>query len=263
MQSDITRNVKLRDIIYMYSEESKQTSAEFLRLWRMAFRGFTQMGLMAFWEPRTVEIAVNANLTATLPTDYIQWVKVGQFNRNGELQTLMINEDLTTFKDVHPSRVSLIQPEITASSGALLSDYWFDGNGLYFNDSGGVVPFRGFGLGSHLLQPGQCRFDMDNNCIVLGQDYQWPHVVLEYISAPEKNDDYSIPIQFQEAMIAWLAWRDIINIPSSNRSNRGMVQSAALQFKSQLALAKKMYRPFHLQQAEQYFREAQKLAIKG
>lgn len=259
MQNTINNKVKLKDVIFMYSEESKQTSGEFLRLWRLAFRGFIKMGLMSFWAPKTILIPVNGNLTATLPGDYIKWVAVGTFNEQGEFQTLRINEDLTIFKDVDPNRISQIQPETNQMADIILWNAWYNGN--YTSDSfgHGYAQAPPFGLGSKLLQPGQCKVDEENYCIVLGKNFMLQHVALKYISSPEADDDYAIPLQFQEAMIDWLGWKDIQRIPGK----MGMVDRAANIFKASLKVAKKMYEPFRIQEANQYFREAQKLAVKG
>ena len=98
-QNYIKQNVKLSDCVNMYIDESRQTSKEFRRLWALAFRGLTDIGLDVSWSPKQTLIDVNSNLTATLPIDYINWVRVGVFNAFGELATLRVNEQLSTYKD--------------------------------------------------------------------------------------------------------------------------------------------------------------------
>jgi hypothetical protein len=260
----IHRTIKLKDIVFGYSELSKQSDAEFLRLWRIAFKGFKFMGLNGFWQPKTISIPVNKNQTATLPADYIQWVKIGCFNHAGEIQTLRVNENLTTFKDTDSDRLKQIKPEITELLPSFLSDAWFADGMSYYGDGEDVCDTsQNFGVGSRLIQPGECKVDEVNNCVVLGTQYQYPYIILEYISSPEKDDDYGIPIQFELAMEAFLAWQDIIYVPATGHVGNNNVAMRARYFKSQLAVAKQAYKPFRLQEATQTFIESQILGIKA
>lgn len=259
----IQRLIKLRDVIFFYIESAKQTEAAYMRLWRIAFRGFEQMGLNAFWEPLTVSLPVNPNKTADLPSNYLQWIKIGQFNSAGELQTLRVNEQLTTFKDNDPNRVSQITPEIQS---ALCGEGWYgvsgDGGFTGAGISDGYSYQPEFGLGSRLVQYGECKVDTQNQVIILNTNYEYQHVVLEYLCSPEMNDDYQIPIQFKEAMIAWLGWQDVMYLPATGHVGNNAARYRANIFRAQLSLAKKMFKPFRLQEAMQYFVEGETLAIK-
>ena len=112
IENQIERNVKLSDCVMMYIDESKQTTREFRRLWALAFRGLTDIGLDVSWTPKTTLINVNANLTADVPTDFIDWVKIGVFNSLGEVATLRVNEQLTTYRDNVSTRLTDIQSEV-------------------------------------------------------------------------------------------------------------------------------------------------------
>jgi len=263
MPAPINDKIKLKDIIFMYSEASKQNEGEFLRFWRIAFRAFIQMGLNAFWEPITTQLVVGANKTALLPVDLIQWIKIGYFNYGGELATLRVNNDLTTYKDNSANRLTDITPEVQQ---ILTSDCWFDINQFTgvqgFGWSGLSGYAQRFGAGSHLVQPGECRVDMANRVIVLNPNFQYPNIIIEYLSSPEQNDDYAIPLQFQEAMIAWLGYQDIAYMPATGHVGNANIQMRANMFKSQLSLAKRMYKPFRLQDAYQQAVEAQSLGLK-
>jgi len=88
-------------------------------------------------------------------------------------------------------------------------------------------------------------------------------VYLMYLRSPSQSFDYEIPMQYEEAMIAWLAYQDISNLPSTGHVNNNNVAMRAKTFASQLKLAKKMYRPFNIAEAEQYYRQSFLYGVKG
>lgn len=259
MASSITPNIKLRDIILMYSEAAKQSESSFLRYWRIAFRGFQQMGLNSFFNVRTISIPVNKNKTATLPDDFLKWVKIGNFNDTGELQILSVNTSLTTFKDNNPNRLGDIATEVGTTTAVVGNDFF----PVSSNNIEGYYNVDNFGVGSRLLTVGECRVDMANRVILLNTSFPYPHVILEYMPSPEQDDDYEIPMEFQEAMIAWLGWQDVQYAPMNNRNNIGIRKSAAENFKNQLRVAVKAYKPIRIQDISLQFREAQRYVVKG
>ena len=262
MAAPISSSIKLRDCIFSYMESSKVPETDFLRLWRMAFRGFKQMGLNGFWEPVTERITVNDNKTATFPANCIVPIKVGQINAQGEFQTLAVNNDLTNYKDLSSNRIADLTPEVQE---ALIGPAYFNNYGFYGNNVGedGLSGEPDFGLGSHLLQPGECKIDKTNRVIILNTNYQYPHVFFMFLGAPDQNTDYEIPLQYEGAMIAWLAWKDIEHMPATSHMAGNAAIMRQKNFGIQCRLAKKMYKPFNITEANQLWREKIKYAIKG
>lgn len=255
IENQIERNVKLSDCVMMYIDESKQTTKEFRRLWALAFRGLTDIGLDVSWSPKTTLINVNANLTADVPTDFIDWVRVGVFNSSGEIATLRVNEQLTTYRDNVSTRISDIQAEFNETINFDQYPFWVGG----WDDTYEHY----FGAGSGLIQAGECKFDKVNNLIVLDPHFEYTQVVLEYISSPIMDDDYAVDLKCQEALIAWLRFKDIQSLPSNRMVNISEKQFRQREYFLQKKLARKRVKPFRLQVSEQYSRESQRLAIKG
>jgi hypothetical protein len=218
MPNQIDQFVKLQEVIFLYMESAKKPETEFLRLWRMAFRGFTQMGLNAFWQPKTVSLPINANRTVTLPSDFIQWIKVGQIT-GGLVVTLKNNQALYTATQTFEGVADIIG-----------SDVWF---------SGYVPVCRSEAAAS-------AEFKVMNGYILLNSGFEGDAILLEYICSPQRDNDYEIPIQFQEAMIAWLAWQDKNYLPSTSHVGNGNIQMLQANFRAQVKLARKMYKPFRL-----------------
>lgn len=256
--------IKLKETIFSYSEAAKQSEAEFKRLWRHAFRGFKQMGLSVFWAPKTVLLSVDPDTkTAEIPEDIIQWIKVGQFNAAGELQTLRVNEQLTLFHDALPSRLSDIQPEIGDAAGALQSELWYNGfDGFTGGNQVGYGNQSPLAYGSKMIQYGECILDMAQRRIVLNPLYFWQEVVLEYVPSPEMDDDYSYPMQFEMAMMTWLGLWDIAFLPSTTHVGNNNIGMRMKMFKGQLGLAKRLFKPIRMQELWQELIEGQNMGIK-
>jgi hypothetical protein len=261
MPAPITSTIPLKQCVYGYSEAARQSDSEFLRLWRMCFRGFKQMGLNAFWQPKEYNLLVNQdNMTADIPEDCIQWIKIGRFNWGGEFQTLRVNEELANFHDALPSRFADIAPEIQQSWPYLMGDQWYGSGGDFFN--GRYPSGTAFGLGSRMIQYGECKVDWEQRVIILNQFYPYEHVVLKGVSAPQLDGDYEVPMQFEEAMIDWLSWQDTKHVPVNTHVGLNDKNMRARQFKASLDLAKKMYKPFRLQEFAQIAVESVSLGVK-
>lgn len=254
--NQIERMVKLSDCVNMYIDESRQSSKDFRRLWVLAFRGLTDIGLDVSWTPKTTLINVNANLTANVPIDFIDWVRVGVFNSFGEIATLRVNEELTTYKDNNPNRISDIQSQVGQDANYLQYPYWWGGW-----DDNGYEHY--FGAGSSLIQAGECKFDKNNNIIILDPYFAYTQIVLQYIASPIMDDDYAIDLKCQEALIAFIRWKEIQSLPSNRMVNISEKQLRQKEYYSQKKLARKRIKPFRMQISEQYSREAERLAVKG
>lgn len=254
--NQIERMVKLSDCVNMYIDESRQSSKDFRRLWVLAFRGLTDIGLDVSWSPKTTLIDINANLTANVPIDFIDWVRVGVFNSFGEIATLRVNEELTTYKDNNPNRISDIQSQVGQDANYLQYPYWWGGW-----DDNGYEHY--FGAGSSLIQAGECKFDRNNNIIILDPYFAYTQIVLQYIASPIMDDDYAIDLKCQEALIAWLRWKDVQSLPSNRMVNISEKQLRQREYYAQKKLSRKRIKPFRMQISEQYSREAERLAVKG
>lgn len=199
--TDITQYVSLKTVVSYCLDENDQSIGSFDKYWILAFRGLIDMMLDVTAEPLTVRLPINGNKTVTLPSDYLSWVKIGILNNNGEVSTLKINNALTTYKDTNSNRLQQLTADISDSFPFLLSNPFY----LNFYYNGQYQPL--FGVGGGLLQFGECRVDDKNNLIILPPDFRFDSIILEYISSPQKNGDYQIPIVCQEAVIAFIKWK--------------------------------------------------------
>jgi hypothetical protein len=97
----------------------------------------------------------------------------------------------------------------------------------------------------------------------LNENFGYAYLMLEYLSAPQEGQQYYIPIQFKEAMIAGLAWLDIRSLPSSRRGNLGDKRDRRHEFYNQRRLGWARYRPFSLIEAYEWSLSNQRLSVKA
>lgn len=199
--TDIQKYVPLKTIVSYCIDEEEQSLGSFDRYWVFAFRGLVDLLFDVTAEPITVRLPVLGNKTVPFPADYISWNKIGILNNNGEVSTLKINNALTKYADSNPNRVQKLTSDITDTYPLLINNPYY----LNYYYNGIYQPL--FGVGGGLVQYGECTIDEDNNLIVLNPEFRYDAIMLEYISSPEKNGDYTVPLYTQEALIAWIKWK--------------------------------------------------------
>lgn len=201
MPTDIQQYVPLKTIVSYMVDENNESIGSFDRAWVLGFRALVDMLFDVTAEAITVRLSVSGSKTVAFPSDYLAWVKIGILNANGEVSTLKINNALTTYKDTNPNRLEKLTADITDAAPLLLGSPFY--LNYYYNNT--YQPL--FGVGGGLIQYGECRVDDKNNLIILAPDFRFDSIVLEYISSPEKNGDYQVPIIAQEAIIAFIKWK--------------------------------------------------------
>ncbi len=256
--------IELDSIINDYISESEQSVHKYFKLFHIAFRGMEQLGLDAFYQVKSVELPISANGTVTLPADYQTYSKVGIFNGAGELAPLAYNSNLSNFADQNPQRLSRVQATSVLSSSyngsPVYCNYWYDGGyrNIYGVPSGNFIGDFKIDNAAGVILLGNYNLTADNGSPAMGG-----YVVLEYVASPQPDQPYYVPVQFREAIIAWLAWRDIQNLPPSPR--RGYVTDKAAkkkEFYNERRLAIGRYKPFRLSEAYQVHLEGQRMCVK-
>lgn len=201
MVSDVGKYTPLMQIVAMFIDENGKSISDMDRCWIIALRGLVKLNYAFAAEPKTLRIPKNGNQTVTMPPDCLSWTKIGVLNENGEVVTVKVNNSLTTWKDQNPNRISALMPDVNNGVGDLAAapfyaNYFY--NGAYCNL---------FGLGGGLIQYGECRVDDAHGIVVLNPDFRYDSIIFEYISSPEKDNDYNVPTYLQEAIIAFIAWK--------------------------------------------------------
>lgn len=193
--------ITLDSCITDYLNQSEQDIHKYWKLFHLAFRGMDDMGMDFFYTVRSYKIPVNSNLTVTIPANCIRVSKVGVFNQQGDVIPLAVNNNLSTAFDLSPNRLQQTQddtiPTQINQQGVWWYNYW---NGQSFGN------LYGLPSGNPLI--GSYKIDNQNGVIVLSENFTYEYILLECIASPAEGETYVVPIQFREAMIAWLDWKD-------------------------------------------------------
>lgn len=196
--------ILLDTIVNDYLAESEQSNHKYFKNWHLAFRCMEILGLDFFYRVQTVKLQINDNLTATLPPNYLNWVKVGILNDSGSIIPLYYNNNLTTFGDLLPNRLEVINDPQSAQLE------WGWGENVWCNYWNGWAYTNIFGVPSGEPFVGSFKVDTDNGVILLNERFYRNYLMLEYVASPtpQLGNDYRVPVQFRETLIAWLWWKD-------------------------------------------------------
>ncbi|NBQ16819.1 hypothetical protein EBU24_00715 [bacterium] len=253
-----TRNyITIDSVINDYIDESEQSVHKYAKLYNIAVRGMEKLGLDFFYKIRTVKVPIDTtNYTAELPNDYISYTKIGVLNSVGEIIPLKFNNKMTYYADQQPDRLALTQDDTLAtwyqSDLPLWYNYW-DGYG--FNNI--------YGLPSGSPFVGSFNIDDSNGVVLLNEYFYYSYLMIEYLSSGNPDEPYRIPIQFREALLSWLAWRDIASMPSNRKGNLGDKRDRKQEFYNQRRIANAQFKPLYLMQAYEWNLDNQRMTVKA
>lgn len=253
-----TRNyITIDSVINDYIDESEQSVHKYAKLYNIAVRGMEKLGLDFFYKIRSVKIPIDTtNYTAELPNDYISYTKIGVLNSVGEIIPLKFNNKMTYYADQQPDRLPLTQDNTLAT--------WYQSDlPLWFNywDGYGFQNIYGLPSGSPFV--GSFNIDDSNGVVLLNQYFNYSYLMIEYLSSGNPDEPFRIPIQFREALLSFLAWRDIASIPSTRKGNLGDKRDRKQEFYNQRRIANAQFKPLYLMQAYEQNLDAQRMTIKA
>lgn len=248
--------VSLDDCITSYLDESEQSNTKYFKLWNLAYRALTELGLDFFFSVKSVKLPVNPNLTVTLPEDYLNYTKVGILDNQGQIIPLSVNNNLTTSFDLQPTRLEqVVDPTIVTAyspQGIVWWNYW---NGY------GLSNLYGLPSGSPFV--GQFKIDAGNGVVVLDINFTFDYIMLEYIAAPMPGGEYYVPVQFKEAVISYLRWKDIISLPASRKGTLGDKRDRRSEYYNERRLAIARYDAVNLTDLYEWNLKNQRITVKG
>lgn len=256
MAKDTAKWIGLSEVIYQYIDQARLSNADYRRLWTIGVRGVEEMGMDVYGTTKTVKLPINANKTVTLPSDYVGFSKIGIFNQKGEVAALRRNRNLSSYKINQSDRLT----SNTDSS---------NGNTYRLQDLAFVNYFDGasyiniFGVGSVLNAPGEFDLDEEQGLIYLDNEYSYQYVVLEYMSSPADDVDYKIPVQIREAVLAFIAWKDMEHLPLGRKASLGDKQLRRKEYYNQKRNANLRENPVMLWDANEVIRMGTKLVAKS
>lgn len=251
--------ISLDSVVNDYLIESEQNVNKYYKCWQLAYRGLEQLGLDAFYRIQSVKLPINANLTVTLPANYMNWTKVGVLNSRGEIIPLNYNENFSTFADLLPGRVE------QTTDDTLLWGEW--NQWTWWNYWNGYAYTNIYGIPSGQPVVGSFKVDVENGVILLNHRFteHYEYLMLEYVATPQPKEgqDYMLPVQFREALIAWLYWRDGKAKGIRSHMQLGNNRDHKHDFFVERRNAIARWKPVRIQEMYQASQEQTRLAVKS
>lgn len=226
--------IPLDEVVAAYIDRSEQSPNKYMKLWNIAYDGMQECGLDAFYSVKSILLPINANMTANLPEDYLQYTKVGSLNSNGEVTTLQRNDNISRLKPFHTDRQS---DEVAAAldpNSDTFYNYWQG------DRCGNICGIQGSSAGFTMSE---------SEGLLFLNGISADHLVLEYLASPNPDTDYKVPVQFREALIAFIAWKDLQYVPGSRRGNITDKAQRRKDFYNERRLAIARFKPFRLTEA--------------
>ena len=244
--------VTLESIVLDYLTEGELPNHKYFKVWHLAYRGMEQLGLDAFYKIQTVKLPVNSNYTAVLPSDYVNWTKVGVLNDNGEIIPLYQNDKMTTFADLSSTRLEQTQDNT-------LWDWDVNNWNNYWN---GQAFINIYGTPSGAPFVGSFKIDNENGVMLLDEKFKYDYVMIEYVASPQQGQEYYVPVQFREALIAWIWWKDK-RAANTNRGQVGLSRDAKNDFFNERRNAIARWKPTRQLERYQASQEMTRMAVKS
>ena len=246
--------ITLDSVIKDFLSEGEYSQNRYFKTFHSAFRGMDNLGIDFFYRIQSVKLPVNANFTVTIPANCINVTKVGILNNNGAIIPLWNNPNMTTYADLFPDRVQKTDdPE----------SLWMEwGNNVWGNLWNGYGYSNVFGVPSGEPFVGEFKVDMDNGVILIGQHFRRDYIMLEYLASPQEGQEYYIPVQFREALIAWLWWKDSKAV-AVRRGQVGIMRDLRSTFYRERANAIAQFKPSTILDEYQVSQESTRLTVKA
>lgn len=245
--------ITVESVIQDFLLEGEYSIHRYMKTWHSAFRGMENLGLDFFYTVQSVKLPINANFTVTIPANCLNVTKVGILNDNGAIIPLWNNPNMTTYADLLPGRIE----KTNDGASAWLS--WDSNTWCNAWTNNGYVNV--YGVPSGEPHVGEFKVDIENGVILLGQHFNRDYLMVEYVASPQEGGDYYIPMQFREALIAWLWWKDAKAI-AVRRGQVGVVRDLKHDFYNERTNAIARWKPSTILDKYQSSQEGSRMAIK-
>lgn len=208
--------IALKKLVSQFLNSADESVHGFRRLYNIGVQGCREFNLDITGNVKTVVLDVNANKTANLPQDYISYSKIGVLNDKGEVVTYKRNDQLSNWNSIYTTQ------QLRKTGVPVLNTLtpFFDEN-TYYNYYYNGTAFNLFGADSGTPKVGSYKLDEGNGLIILDVHNPYPQVVLEYLSDgyDPNADDYEIDVKAEQSFIAFLRWKNAIDLRKQFNSN--------------------------------------------
>lgn len=238
---------KLDKVVREYLIESGETGlAKYARAYQSGVSGLREMNMDLSGVVQVVSLPINSADQALLPTDYIQYTKIGLVGQDGLVHSLGLNPNINLDLSVNNcgDQQAPTVRQFNPNDFDLLANA--DWDGLADNFRNGELMGRFFGIGGGQNPFGYFRIDHRNNVIQLGalscngEPNKAPQsIILEYIANLDLHEgDYTVHPFLVESIKTWIHWRMIVFDRNRSLGDKDMAKNG---FYQQRRMAKMRY----------------------
>lgn len=224
----------LSDIVneWLVADKGESQNNLFARMYAIAVSGMRELHMDVNGLVKIVELTINDTDTVDLPSDYLQYSKVGLCGADGRIHSLGLDNDLCLNKVYNDCGTRIAHSQFQGEDGIIVTENgvnspWSFSPGVYGN-TGGF-----FGLGGGNNSNGYFRYDRASNQLLLANmRVPTDSIILEYISdlsATDEGDFIVHPFEIQ-TIKDWMSWKYIALNPNASlgeKSNRERIYYAS------------------------------------
>lgn len=172
-----------------------------------ALRGVKYLNYDTLKEVKTVFLKMNDSKAIDLPTDYVDFTKIGLIIGD-RVKTFGINEKLAFPRIIDECGNPLANPlpdcNVLKDTDPSIGGYWF------INYRNGQHQGRIFGFGGGHNGVGYYRVDKEKNQIMFSSEVNDTEILLEYITDGINPTEQTIIHKYaEETLIAWIHWQAV------------------------------------------------------
>jgi hypothetical protein len=254
--------IGLKTLVAELIDAKDSSNHEFRRLYNIGVRGIREFNTDVVGTFSTKLLDVNANKTVTLPEDYISYSKVGIINEKGEIVTLRLNNQLSTYNDAHitkEARFDGVPRLTTVTNPSIPYSYPY----IYYNFFISNQSYNLFGIGGAGQIIGEFKVDDECGVMVFGPYFKWDKVLLEYLGDGFDCDceDYMIDTRAGEALLAYMRWKSALDMPK--KFGQAMIREYKSEYISEKKKAKMRINKINIADFDDMQRFTNKLAPRA
>lgn len=247
--------MKISKVIYRYISQAGYTNSQYRRLYDIGVRGAKEIGLDITATPKTERLKVLPNKTCQLPSDMMNILNVGVINNVGQIATLVMDNTVTSFRALETDNSRFSEDDFATApvDNTRLRDF------AYLNSINGSSDYKAFGAYSKQTFLG--TYTISDGILILNPEFPYDYVIIEYMGTIDE-DDVDVEDIAEEALIAYIAWKDSQYMPTGRKMNLSEKQLRRQEFYNQKKLLKSRVNPFLPSEARNVSFESEKLIVK-
>tara|TARA_R100000654_G_scaffold16520_1_gene34588 strand:- start:6836 stop:7609 length:774 start_codon:yes stop_codon:yes gene_type:complete len=204
-QNKVKLSQVVADFIVTLDGDDYASNASDIAINNFALRGIREIGFDLGRKVRSLKLSIQSNNTVTIPSDFVDMVKIGIVDSNGVIRVMGENKNLNYSQEINSDGDRVDSKGATSDSTAgSSSDYPYVFDNYVF--AGGTGALYGLGGGARIAD---YRINLDQNRIEIEADSGYSQVVLEYVADEARSSDPEVHVYAEEALRSYMYYKII------------------------------------------------------